>query len=180
MSLVVRTVHTADLTPGERAEARRLMEDVFEGGLTPEDWDHCLGGLHVLGREGGELVGHAALVQRHLGYDGRVLRAGYVEGLGVRADRRRRGYAGVLMAEAERVIDAAYDLGALGASEDGMPFYRQRGWLPWTGPTSALTPGGVVRTEEEDGWILVRPGAVALDTAGGALTVYDWRDGDVW
>ncbi|GAA2752789.1 MULTISPECIES: GNAT family N-acetyltransferase [Kitasatospora] len=175
----IRVVHTAELDAGTLAAVRELLVEVFEGELTADDWEHCLGGVHVLASDGAELVGHAALVQRRLSYNGRALRAGYVEGVGVRADRRRQGWGGALMGAVERMVDRAYDLGALGASEDGVPFYAARGWLPWTGPTWALTPDGVVRTADEDGWIYVRPVAVPLDPRGG-LTVCDWRGGDLW
>jgi aminoglycoside 2'-N-acetyltransferase I len=50
------------------------------------------------------------------------------------------------MTELERIIRAAYELGALGSTDEGLPFYRARGWQPWRGPTSALTISGVVRT----------------------------------
>ena len=53
-----------------------------------------------------------------------------------------------------------------------------RGWRRWEGPTSALTPSGIVRTPEEDGSIYVLPVGAELDLRG-ALTC-DWRDGDVW
>jgi len=178
MAVVVRTVHTADLGRATVVAARALLEDVFEGELTAEDWEHCLGGLHVLAWDGAELVGHAAVVQRRLLHAGRALRTGYVEGVGVRADRRRQGCGGALMAEAERIVRAAYQVGALGSSEAGAPFYAARGWRPWRGPTYALTPQGVVRTAEEDGWIHILPGATPLDLDG-ELTC-DWRDGDAW
>jgi aminoglycoside 2'-N-acetyltransferase I len=152
--------------------------EVFEGGFEEDDWQHALGGIHALAWEDGELVGHGSVVQRRLVHGGRALRAGYVEGVGVRADRQRRGCGAALMAPLERVIAAAYDLGALGASEAGMPLYAARGWKRWEGPTSALTPAGLVRTAEEDGWIYVLPGAVALDLTG--ELVCDWREGDVW
>jgi aminoglycoside 2'-N-acetyltransferase I len=48
----------------------------------------------------------------------------------------------------------------------------------WQGPSSALTPTGIERTEEEDGGIFVLPLVVPLDLFG-ELTC-DWRDGDVW
>lgn len=38
--------------------------------------------------EGDALVGHASVIQRRLSIRGRALRTGYVEGVGVRADRR--------------------------------------------------------------------------------------------
>ena len=54
--------------------------------------------------------------------------AGYVEGVGVRADQRRKGVASALMGDAEEIIRRAYDCGALGSSDDGLPFYTGRGW----------------------------------------------------
>ena len=175
---VLRTAHTADLDPAARAAARTLLEDVFQGDLSPEDWEHALGGIHALVWEDEELIGHASVVQRRLVHSGRALRAGYVEGVGVRADRRGRGHGAALMAALERVIAGAYDLGALGATDEAAAFYVARGWRRWTGPTSALTPDGIVRTPDEDGGIHVLPGAAALDPSGGLAC--DWRDGDVW
>jgi aminoglycoside 2'-N-acetyltransferase I len=83
-----------------------------------------------------------------------------------------------MMAALERVVRGAYDLGALGATDQAAPLYAARGWKRWRGPAWALTPDGVVRTEDADGAIYVLPGEVPLDL-GGELTC-DWRDGDVW
>jgi aminoglycoside 2'-N-acetyltransferase I len=172
------TAHTADLDRATLEAARALLEAAFEGELTEHDWEHGLGGVHALVWENDELVGHASVVQRRLLHGGRALRTGYVEGVGVREDRRRRGHGAAMMQALERVIRGAYDLGALGATDDGARLYTARGWRRWRGPTSALTPAGTVRTEAEDGNIYVLPGAVAL-TLSGELTC-DWRDGDVW
>ena len=86
----VRTAHTAQLDPGTLADARSLLYAAFDD-MTEDDWEHSLGGIHALAYEGGELAGHAAVVQRRLLHGGRALRAGYVEGVGVRAEYRRRG-----------------------------------------------------------------------------------------
>ncbi len=174
----VRTAHTADLDAGTLRAARALLDAVFEGDMTEDDWEHALGGVHALAWEEDELIGHASVVQRRLLHGGRALRAGYVEGGGVSARRRRRGHGGAMMAALERVIRGAYDLGALGATDEAARFYAARGWRRWKGPTYALTPAGVERTEAEDGGIHVLPVAVPLDLAG-ALTC-DWRDGDAW
>jgi aminoglycoside 2'-N-acetyltransferase I len=174
----VRTAHTADLDATTLAAARALLYAVFADEMTDEDWEHALGGVHALAWEDGELVGHASVVQRRLLHGGHALRAGYVEGVGVRADRRRHGHGAAVMEPLERVIRGAYDLGALGATDEAAEFYAARGWRQWQGPTSALTPSGVVRTAEEDGGVYVLPAAVPLDLAG-ELTC-DWRDGDVW
>jgi aminoglycoside 2'-N-acetyltransferase I len=149
-----------------------------EDAMTEHDWEHCLGGVHALAWDEGELVGHAAVIQRRLLHGGRALRAGYVEGVAVRADRRRRGHATAMMEALERVIRAAYDLGALGTTEEAMDLYASRGWVPWQGSLSALTPDGVVPTPGEEGAVYVLPGAAPLELAG-ELTC-DWRDGDVW
>lgn len=174
----IRTAHTADLDAATLATARALLDDVFEGDMSDEDWEHALGGIHALAWEGRELIGHASVVQRRLLHDGRALRTGYVEGVGVRADRRQRGIGGELMDALERVLRGAYELGALGATDDAVRLYTTHGWKRWEGPTSALTPGGIVRTEDADGAVYVLPLSTPLDLSG--TLVCDWRDGDVW
>jgi len=72
--------------------------------MTDDAWDHALGGMHALAWEAGQLVGHASVVQRRLLHRGRALRAGYVEGVAVRADRRGHGYGAAMMDEIERVV----------------------------------------------------------------------------
>jgi aminoglycoside 2'-N-acetyltransferase I len=82
------------------------------------------------------------------------------------------------MADAERVIAAAYDLGALSTGLDG--FYERSGWLRWLGPTFVVAPSGLTRTEEDDGGVLVlrTPTSPGLDPEGPLAC--DWRSGDVW
>jgi aminoglycoside 2'-N-acetyltransferase I len=173
----VRIAHTAELDTVTRGAARELLDGVFED-MTDQDWEHSLGGMHALVWEEAELIGHAAVIQRRLMHGGRALRAGYVEGVGVRADRRRHGHGAAMMDALERVMRGAYDLGALGATDEAADFYAARGWKLWQGPASALTPTGLQRTEKEDGCIYVFPLGVPLDLSG-ELTC-DWRDGDVW
>jgi aminoglycoside 2'-N-acetyltransferase I len=174
----LRTAHTAELDAATLAAARALLADVFEGDFTDHDWEHALGGVHALVWEGPELIGHASLIRRRILHGGRALRTGYVEGVGVRADRRGRGHGAALMDALERVLRGAYELGALGATDEAASFYAARGWKRWLGPTSALTPAGVLRTEDGDGGIFVLELGVPLDLTG-ELTC-DWRDGDVW
>jgi aminoglycoside 2'-N-acetyltransferase I len=174
----LRVAHTAALDAGTLAAARALLVDVFDGDFTAHDWEHALGGVHVLVWEAEDLIGHASVVQRRLLHRGRALRAGYVEGVGVRADRRRQGHGAAMMHALERVVQRAYDLGALGAAAEAAAFYRALGWRHWRGPCSSLTPTGIEPTPEEDGSIFVLPCTVALDVSG-ELTC-DWRDGDIW
>lgn len=173
----LRTAHTADLDDGTRSAMRALMDASFSR-FTDDAYENTLGGLHALIFDGSGLIGHASVVPRRVLYEGRAMRAGYVEGVAVRADRRREGHGQAMMAELERVIRAAYDLGALGASPDGAGLYAARGWLLWQGPSSALTPDGIRRTAQYDGALWVLPVSVPLDVTR-ALTC-DWRDGSVW
>lgn len=174
----LQVAHTADLDATSLGSARALLVDVFDGDFCDADWEHALGGVHALVWDAAELIGHAAVVQRRLLHAGRALRAGYVEGVGVRADRRRRGHGAAMMTAIERVVRAAYDLGALGATDEAATFYAARGWRSWQGPCSALTPHGIRRTPGEDGHVYVLTHEIALDVSG-ELTC-DWRDGDVW
>jgi aminoglycoside 2'-N-acetyltransferase I len=175
----VRTAHTAELDRATLGAARALLDAVFgKDEMTDHDWDHALGGVHALVWEGDELIGHASVVQRRLLHGGRALRTGYVEGVGVRADRRRRGHGAMMMEALERVVRGAYELGALSAADEAAAFYTSLGWKRWEGPTSALTPTGTRRTEQDDGGVYVLPVTARLDLSGG-LTC-DWRDGEVW
>jgi aminoglycoside 2'-N-acetyltransferase I len=173
----LRTAHTAELEADVLADAKGLLYAVFDD-MTEQDWEHALGGVHALVWDDAELIGHASLIQRRLLHRGRALRAGYVEGVAVRVDRRRRGHGGALMTALERVARRAYDVAALGATDEAAQFYAARGWQLWLGPSSALTPRGIQRTEDDDGCIHVLPLSAPLDLRG-ELTC-DWRDGDVW
>ncbi|PBC61065.1 aminoglycoside 2'-N-acetyltransferase [Streptomyces sp. Tue6028] len=178
MTLRLRTAHTADLAPGDLRAVRELLDAAFDGGFDDHDWDHGLGGLHVLVHDARGLAAHGSVVQRRVLHRGRSLRTGYVEAVGVRADVRRTGLGGRVMAELERIVDGAYALGALSASEEGAALYAARGWRVWPGRICVLGPDGVVRLPEEEGTTFVRPSSAGpLDPAH--ELVLDWRDGDV-
>ena len=93
---MLRTAHTADLDASDRAAIRRLMDAAF-GAVSDDTFENVLGGVHALVLEDGELVGHASVVQRRLLHAGRALRTGYIEGVAVREDRRRRGHGAAMM-----------------------------------------------------------------------------------
>ncbi|MEU1502827.1 GNAT family N-acetyltransferase [Streptomyces sp. NPDC005732] len=187
MAIRLRTAHTADLAPAELHAVRAFLDDAFGGDFGDEDWDHGLGGIHALVHDDKGLAGHGSVIQRRVLHRGRSLRVGYVEAVGVRADVRRRGFGGRVMAALERVIEGSYAFGALSASEDGGPLYAARGWQLWPGRICALAPEGVVRLPDEEGTTFVRPVAApgGSGRAGhGALDpahelVFDWREGDV-
>ncbi|MFN2464240.1 MAG: GNAT family N-acetyltransferase [Candidatus Dormibacteria bacterium] len=177
VGLRVEIAHSAELDAASLRAVRELLESSFDE-VTEHDWDHALGGMHALAWNGSELIGHGSIIQRRLLYGGRALRAGYVEGVGVRPDSRRRGIGGAVMAELERFAGSAYNLGALGSSDDGLGLYLSRGWQSWRGRLAVLSPGGIVDTPDELGAVLVLPGAKPLDLDGELIC--DWREGDAW
>jgi aminoglycoside 2'-N-acetyltransferase I len=175
---VIRTAHTSELDAATLAAARAILDVAFAGELTDDDWDHSIGGVHALAYDDGELVGHASVVQRRLLYGGRALRAGYVEAVAVHGGHRRQGYGAAMMAALEAVIRGAYEIGALGATDDGAALYTACGWRRWEGPLYALTLDGLRRTPAEEGHVLVLEAGVPLDLS--RRLACDWRDGDLW
>jgi aminoglycoside 2'-N-acetyltransferase I len=176
----LRTVTTAALTDAELATVRRLLFDAFGGRFDTHDWEHTLGGVHVLALERDGVVAHGAVVPRVLAAGGRELRTGYVEGVATRSDRRGRGLATLVMRELGRVVEGEYELGGL-SDGTGIPgFYQRLGWEAWQGPTFVAGPRGRERTAEDDGSVLIlrTPATGALDVTG-SITC-DWRPGDVW
>ncbi|MET9770741.1 GNAT family N-acetyltransferase [Streptomyces sp. NPDC006415] len=176
----VRTAPTFELTPAERAEIRDLLDTAFEGDFADEDWEHALGGVHALIRDAdGLLIAHGSVVQRRVLHTDRSYRAGYVEGVAVRADHRREGLGHRVMAALEHVIDAAHDFGALSASDAGAALYEARGWQVWPGRLTALGPDGPLPLPEEEGSTYVRPAAGRPLPAPAHPLAFDWRNGDL-
>ena len=174
------TAGTAELDGRELEAVRRLLFQAFAGRFDEHDWAHTLGGTHVLVSEEDGPVAHGAVVPRTLVAGGRALRAGYIEGVATRGDRRGRGLATLVVRELGRVVQRTYELGAL-SDGTGIPgFYHRLGWETWQGPTWVDGPDGPVRTAEEDGGVLVlrTPATAGLDLA--APLTCDWRAGDVW
>jgi len=176
----LRSAATAALTEGELEAVRELLFEAFGGRFDEHDWEHTLGGVHLLAIEDDALVAHGAVVARVLVAGERALATGYVEGVATRADRRGRGLATLVMAEAAKVLEEGYELGALSDGTRIPGFYQRLGWETWQGPTWAAGPDGPVRTAEEDGSVLVlrTPATGELDPAWPLRC--DWRAGDVW
>jgi aminoglycoside 2'-N-acetyltransferase I len=102
----LRTAHTADLGPAELAAIRGLMDAAFDG-VSDDVFDNTLGGVHALILSDGELIGHGSVVPRRMLHAGRAMRTGFIEGVAVRADRRRQGHGARLMAPLERIVRSA-------------------------------------------------------------------------
>jgi aminoglycoside 2'-N-acetyltransferase I len=161
-----------------RALFDAAWDDDPDGGFTGEDWDHAVGGVHFLLERDTEILAHASVVERELHADGHVLATGYVEAVAVWPAHQRRGHGSALLREVGAYIDRTFPLGALGSGE--IPFYERLGWIVWKGPTFVRTGAGLVRTVEEDGYVLVRLTPTSPDLDPTAPISCDWRSGDVW
>jgi len=173
----IRSARTEGLEPEDLAEIKALLDTAFAGRWDEHDWQHCLGGDHLLWVEGGRLVGQAAVVPRILRTGGRSWRTGYVEAVAVSPNAQGRGVGRELMLAAHEVIAAGYELGGLCAGERAARLYTRLGWRRWAGPTLVDSPQGTVATPEEDGNVYVLPPA-EIDLS--LPIACDWRDGDVW
>src|SRR5262249_56614670 len=98
----LRVAHTADLDSATIKAARALLDDVFAGEVTDDDWEHALGGMHALVWEGPALIGHASVIQRRLLHHGRAPCAGYGESVRGRAARPARRAGGRMVAAVRR------------------------------------------------------------------------------
>jgi aminoglycoside 2'-N-acetyltransferase I len=177
----LRRAATTELTAEELVALRRLVFGAFGGRFDEHDWEHTLGGTHVLALEGDEVVAHGAVVPRWLVAGERGSRSGYVEGVATRGDRRGRGLGTLVMREVGLVlVEEGYELGALADGSRIPGFYQRLGWETWQGPTFVAAPEGPVRTADDDGGILVLRTAASPELDLGGPLVCDWRAGDVW
>ena len=178
----VRRLASSELSAAEIAEIRRLLSDAF--GDDPEerfedaDWEHALGGVHVVIDDGGAIVAHAAVVERELHVAGRHIRTGYVEAVATSPGRQGEGLGTIVMEAIDEIIGADYELGALGTGSH--QFYERLGWETWRGPAFVRTPDGDRRTEDDEGYILVLRTARTPALDASAAISCEWRPGDVW
>lgn len=173
----VRGFATAGATPALLDQARELMDLAFDD-FSDDDWQHALGGHHVVAEADGLLVGHAAVVPRLLEVADTPWRTGYVEAVATHPGWRRQGVGTAVMTELAAAIHEHHDLGALST---GTPaFYVHVGWEHWRGPTHVRDGEQVRRSPEEDDAVMVlRFGpSAALDLT--APITCDARPGDDW
>jgi aminoglycoside 2'-N-acetyltransferase I len=177
----VIALSTSELGPDQVVAIRELFDAAWPSDadrFTEEDWSHSVGGVHFLVKEDGVVVAHASVVERELHPGGHRLVSGYVEAVATRPSKQGRGLGSAVMRAANAYIDETFQLGALATGRPA--FYERLGWLAWRGPTFVRTDAGLVRTEEDDGAVLIRltPTSPRLELT--APISCEWRPGDVW
>jgi aminoglycoside 2'-N-acetyltransferase I len=180
--LRLRRLSTPELTSSETAAIRALMHDAFgtddEERFSDDDWQHALGGVHFVLELDGEIVAHAAVVERQIRVGDHAFRTGYVEAVATDPARQGVGLGSIVMTDVTEYIRERFDLGGLGTGREA--FYRRLGWRAWIGPSSVRTADGDQPTPDDDGSIMVlaTPATPPLDPD--APISCDWRPGDVW
>jgi aminoglycoside 2'-N-acetyltransferase I len=180
--LHLRRLSTPELTRSETEAIRALMDVAFGSAederFTEDDWQHAVGGVHFVLELDGEIVAHAAVVEREIHIGGGPLRTGYVEAVATSPDRQAMGLGSVVMTDVTDYIRERFDLGGLGTGRQS--FYGRLGWQIWAGPSSVRTTDGDQPTPDDDGYVMVLSTSRTppLDLAGPISC--DWRPGDVW
>ena len=173
----IQVVRSEDLSPERLDEIRALLMEAFDHGFDDDDWNHTLGGWHVLATDTA-LLGHAAVVERILDVGGRAVRAGYVEGVATTPTRQGEGLGSLVMRHVGQLLEAEFELGALSTGRHA--FYERLGWERWRGPTFVRHGSRVERTAgEDDGIMVLRYGTTkGLDVA--LPNSCETRPGDDW
>ncbi len=174
----IQVVRSEDLSPERLDEIRALLMAAFDDGFDDDDWNHTLGGWHVLAKDKALLLAHAAVVVRTLEVDGRAIRAGYVEGVATAPTRQGKGLGSLVLRRVGELLEAEFELGALSTGRHA--FYERLGWERWRGPTFVRDGPNVERTaDEDDGIMVLRYGT----TSGLDLSLpisCETRPGDDW
>ncbi|MEJ7583956.1 MAG: GNAT family N-acetyltransferase [Acidimicrobiales bacterium] len=171
---VLRTEHMA---PHLLAEIRALLLACFEGDFSNEDWEHALGGWHVVVVDGAP-VGHAAVIERMIEIGGRNLRAGYVEGVASAPARQGEGLGSTVMEHIGQLLHTCFEIGVL--STGAHAFYERLGWERWQGPTFVRDGLEVTRTPDEDDGIMVLRYGTEVDLNCALPISCETRPGDDW
>jgi aminoglycoside 2'-N-acetyltransferase I len=174
----VRSWRTADVPAQLLEEIRRMLDEAFDGDFSDDDWEHMLGGDHVVVIDQGVVVAHAAAVPRRIEVGGRPFETGYVEAVATSPSRQGQGLGSRAMTEVTALVRRRFQLGAL--STDRHSFYERLGWQRWEGPTFVRSGSAVRRTPDEDDGVMVLRFGTSADLDLRLPIMCEARVGDDW
>lgn len=178
MIIEYRRLHTSQLISSEKETLFGLLVEGFSSDFTYDDFQHTLGGMHVIAYDQQKMVGHVAIVQRNMAINDDPISVGYVEAMVVEENYRRQGIGASLMQHTNEIISACYQLGLLSASEEGQKLYRSVGWKVWKGALFEQQQRHYIRSIEEEGGVMAWS---AHDNIDFTASLYcDFRGGDQW
>ncbi len=170
--------HTSQLSNDQKEVIYTLLYQSFDYDFSRDDFQHALGGMHILAYDQKHVVGHVSIVQRNMALGHHPVTVGYVEAMAVLESYRRQGIGRQLMQETNKIIENCYQLGLLSASEEGFPLYQSAGWHVWEGKLYELKQGSYIHSIDEEGGVL---GWTKDKTIDFSQPLYcDFRSGDQW
>lgn len=174
----IQTWTTSEASASVLAQIRDLLDQAFAGDFSDDDWEHTVGGCHVIVTESDAALAHAAVVARTIEVDGHPFRAGYVEGVATLPGRHGEGLGSLVMSRAMQELRREFELGALSTSRHG--FYERLGWERWRGPTFVQHGGELLRSHDEDDGVMILRFGPSLDLNLHASISCEARTGDDW
>jgi aminoglycoside 2'-N-acetyltransferase I len=173
----VEVVQTRDLPRRRLGELRQLLLSAFEGEFSDEDWNHSVGGWHVIVTDD-LLVAHAAVVARSIEIGTLPVRAGYVEAVATTPTRQREGLGSFVMQRTGQLLRSEFEMGALSTGRH--TFYERVGWERWRGASYVRYGEELIRTAEEDNGIMVLRFGATLRLDLTQPICCQSREGDDW
>jgi aminoglycoside 2'-N-acetyltransferase I len=174
----VAVLESSHADAATRKALRRLWDRAFGDRFDDIAANHAYGGVHVLVRDGGHLIGHASAVPRLIRFGDQPWRTvGYVEAVATDPERQGEGVGRLAMERLHEEIASRW-VAALLSTGRATGFYELFGWQRWLGPTYTQTRAGVVLDGHEGLMVFSCDRSVALDRTV-AVTCQD-RPGDVW
>ncbi|WP_272665749.1 GNAT family N-acetyltransferase [Providencia sp. PROV174] len=178
MTIEYKNKHTSQLSTENREALYSMLYQSFEQDFTHDDFEHALGGMHVLAYDQQQIIGHVAIIQRHMAIGNTPITVGYVEAMAVLENYRRQGIGKQLMVATNQIITDCYQLGLLSASDEGFHIYQSVGWQVWNGPLYELNQGHYIHSVDEEGGVMGWSKNNLIDFSQPLYC--DFRSGDQW
>lgn len=167
------------LDEAARADLRRLWSRAFGDRFDDHDADHAYGGVHVLARDGRQLIGHASAVPRSIRFGDQPWRTvAYVEAVATDPVRQGEGIGRQVMERLHDEIASRWEVAMLSTGR-ATGFYEHLGWQRWQGLSYTETEAGVVLDGEHGGLMAFIPHPATVMDCTLAVTCQD-RTGDAW
>lgn len=175
----VEVVETDTIDADTRTGLRTLWTRAFGSRFTDADADHAYGGVHVLVRDSGRIIGHAAVVPRPIKFGDQPWRTvGYVEAVATDPERQGDGVGRRVMEHLQVEISSRWGVALLSTGR-ATGFYEALGWERWLG-LSFTQLGGVAVPDGEHGGLMVFCRDRALMPPRTLAVTCQDRAGDAW
>jgi aminoglycoside 2'-N-acetyltransferase I len=133
---------------------------------------------HLLGRLDGQLVSHAAWVERTIRASrAGVMRTAYVEVVATLPEHQGKGYGSRLMTMIPPLVND-FELAALSPTD--AQFYGRLGWEQWSGPLACLMPDGEEKLTPDEEVMVYRLPLTPTSLDKGEKLSIEWRPIEIW